>query len=756
MENLKENPETTLVSNLVSNLVSKIDKRDPIVYQAFDIFKDFFKDDWRNTRVSEIIDGENIKVNEENIRIDSPIDENFFSEKEQEQVNKLFELFCTKKPYGYQLDTVKKILEMERKQSRIYKDKEIVSNGYQISLAIGSGKSLVMEFLSLFYPSVPIHPIIVSTDGKSIPEFDQLPFEKYPFYYENCAYIKDETNAVMAVKTELQRNCTVILTYQHLIPQMQRYFKEDWKSSILNKKKIAFIDNYKLKDDFDVDNYDILVVVADESNVNKLINLSYIKPFARIIIDDYTNMNDLPYLRQILTFSFIPVSGSGFEKNVNEIPSSYYSLRNINSELIKVVGDPDKVYEGVIRSNILTGEIMTSMSDFDVYGFIAFIEDYCRRLPGCENGTPSSLFNEIRENPKVENFIKYAFFIQNLDSFKTILPVLINDISVGEVESEKVSYFIDWFNNTKDLKFKSLMCSPSSVAQNNNSIINTIVNSKCIICQKPKDETYGFGIVSGCCGAFICSNCVDKAATHEIINSSSTNESLNQRLIDHSYYCVSCRAKDPNYYFNSRQYSSNSEMRAYSIARRYFDSDDLETHYPIDYYFKMIKDGFKLKNNQCNGAPINIRNDIEQGIISEDVFSKNIIPEINKIKSADILFPQLISCIHEVYKQMNIKPESGSVIMIYKCKDILKSRINDLFESMKREPDSPFQNCILYYIDSISHVIGMQLNLAALLVYDDDNEEHFSKRQLIGRIYRLSGFHQKLPLYIRNNKNAYK
>ncbi len=86
-----------------------------------------------------------------------------------------------------------------------------------------------------------------------------------------------------------------------------------------------------------------------------------------------------------------------------------------------------------------------------------------------------------KESPKVENFIKYAFFIQNLDSFKTILPVLINDISVGEVESEKVSYFIDWFNNTKDLKFKSLMCSPSSVAQNNNSIINTIVNSTFIV-----------------------------------------------------------------------------------------------------------------------------------------------------------------------------------------------------------------------------------------------------------------------------------
>lgn len=738
-----------------NSLVTKIDKRDPIVYQAFDIFKEFFGNDWKNTRVSEIIDGENIKVNDENIRIDSEIDENFFSKKEQEQVDKLFELFCTKKPYGYQLDTVKKILEMERKQSRIYNDKEIISNGYQISLAIGSGKSLVMEFLALFYPSVPIHPIIVSTDGKAIPEYDQLSFEKYPFYYENCAYIKGESNAVMAIKTELQYHCTVILTYQHLIPQMKRYFAEDWKQSILSKKKIAFIESYKLKDDFDIENYDILVVVADESNVNKLINLSYIKPFSRVIIDDYTNMNDLPYLRQILTFSFIPVSGSGFEKNINAIPSSYYSLRNVNSELIKVVGDPNKVYEGVIRSNILTGEIMTSMSDFDVYGFIIFVEDFCKRLPGCENETPSSLFNEIKENPIVETFIKYSFFIQNIDAFKTILPVLINDLSVGEVEKEKVSFFVDWFNNTKDQKFKSIICSPPTIARNN-SIINTIVNSKCIICQKPKDETFGFGVVSGCCGAFICANCIDKAATHEIINDSSDLESIKDRLCDKSYYCVSCRAKDPNYYFNSRQLSSNSEMRAYSIARRYFDINDLEDHYPIDYYFKMLKSGFKLRSDQCLGSPINIRNDIEQGIISKDVFNKKIIPEINKIKCSDVLFPQLITSIYNVYKELDVKPENGSVIMIYNCKDILKPRINELFEMKKREPDSPFKNCVIYYIDNISHVIGMQLNLCALLVYDDDKEEHFSKRQLIGRIYRLSGFHQELPLYIRNNKHAYK
>ena len=172
----------------------------------------------------------------------------------------------------------------------------------------------------------------------------------------------------MAIKTELQRECTVILTYSHLISQLKQYFADDFTKQIMRQRVIKYFDYHELRDDSNIDAH-ILVVVADESNVEQLIVRSYDKPFARVVIDDYTNMTDLPKLRQILTFSFIPVSGSGFEMDGNRtnlIPSSYYSLKNINDEAIKLVGDPDKTYEGVMRSNILTGEIICTSSDFDI------------------------------------------------------------------------------------------------------------------------------------------------------------------------------------------------------------------------------------------------------------------------------------------------------------------------------------------------------------------------------------------------------
>lgn len=730
--------------------VAKLDKRDAIVYKGFETMNQFFDNDWKPTKVSEIIDGENVKINPKNIRIDEPIDTDYFSEAEQKQVDIIFEKFCTKKPYVYQLQSVKKILEMENKQTKLYEGNKVVSNAYWLSLPIGAGKSLVMEMIALFYPNVKTHPIICSTNGCSIPEHDQLALEKYPFYYEVPMYIEEEATAVQVIDTELQRKCTVILTYHHLLNQMKFYFKDDWKSSITSKKKIDYIDSYQLKDDFDIDHCDILVIAADEQNVNKLIEMSYIKPFARVIIDDYTNMNDLPYLRQILTFSFIPVSGSGFEKNINEIPSSFYSLKNIDSELIKLVGDPDVVYEGVRRSNILTGEIMSCISDFDIYSFVSYVEDLCHRLPGCEKETPSSLFKEINDKPIIENYIKFAFFVQNIDAFRTTLPMLITDIEAGNIDQSKVQCFINWFNNTPDKTLKRLLCTPLSAANNNAKSISTLVNSKCIICQKMKENTFGFGVVSSCCGCFVCQNCIDKAATHEIINSETT-----QKMFAEDYYCVCCRNKNPRYYFNSRQYSSSNETFAFTIAQRYFDIKEVDNHYPVDYYFKMIKDGWSLRKNCCNGKAINIYNDIHQGLISADVFEQGIIPEINKIKSADILFPQSISAIYNALSDLQIIPPPRSVILVYKLKDILKKRVIDLFEMLKSQPKSPFADCRLVFIDNISNVIGMQLNILALLVYNDLYDEHFSRRQLVGRIYRISSSGQKLLFYIRNNPNSY-
>lgn len=730
--------------------IAKLDKRDPIVYQAFDEFKKFFDNDWRNTKVSEIIDGENISIKPENIRIDDPIDPEYFSEAEQNQVKLVFEKFCTKKPYQYQIDSAMKILEMENKQERVYDGETIVSNGYQLSLPIGAGKSLVFEFLALFFPNVKLHPIIVSTNGTSIPEHEQIQMEKYPFFYENATFIKEKTPAVMVLETELQRKCTVILTYHHLLNQMKYYFSDDWKKQITSKKRIEYVDSYQLKDDFDIDNCDILVVVADEPNVNKLIQMSYIKPFARVIIDDYTNMTDLPYLRQILTFSFIPVSGSGFEKNINEIPSSYYSLKNIPSEKIKLVGNPDKVYEGVIRTNVLTGEIMTCVSEFDIYSFVSFLEDACRRLPGCDKEAPSTLFKEINDRPIVENYIKYGFFVQNIDSFRSTIPMLIADIESGEADKNKVSCFVDWFNNTPDKKFRDLMRLPLNAGNNNAKSISTLINSKCIICQRTKENTLGFGIISSCCGAFICASCIDKASTHEIVDTSTT-----EKLYTKDCYCVCCRCKNPRYYFNSRATSSTNETYAYTLAQRFFDISEVDGHYPVDYYFYMIKNGWTPRLNCSNGKGINIYNDIKQGLISKDVFETNTIPEINKIKSADILFPQVLSAIYNTFVNLKIKPVDRSVIIVYKCKDILRKRIIDLFEMLKTQQGSPLSETRLVFVDNISSIIGMQLNVLALLVYDDSTDEYFSRRQLIGRIIRISSSGQKLIIYVRNNKTAY-
>ena len=150
--------------------VAKLDKRDPIVHRAFDEFHKFFENDFKPTTISEIIDGENITIKEENIRIDEPVDPEYLSEAEQKQIEQVFERFCTKKPYEYQIQSVMKILEMENKQRRVYNDKTIVSNAYQLSLPIGAGKSLVFEFIALFFPNVKTHPIIVSTNGSAIPQ----------------------------------------------------------------------------------------------------------------------------------------------------------------------------------------------------------------------------------------------------------------------------------------------------------------------------------------------------------------------------------------------------------------------------------------------------------------------------------------------------------------------------------------------------------------------------------------------------------
>lgn len=731
-----------------NEFIAKLDHRDKVVYDAFDKFESFYGNSFRRTTISSIIDGEHITVKDDNIMISEPVDPEVVP---VDLIDQCWERFCTKTPYKYQRQAVYKIIEMETLNER--KDpvtgKTVVSNGIVLSLPIGAGKSLVFNFIALFFPKVKIHPIIVSTDGRAIPELEQVPFDMYPFYYENCAYIKEDANAVMAITTDLQRECTVILTYRHLLAQMQKYFNEDFTPDILKKKKIVYKDYHELKPDENIDGVDVLVCVADEQNVNRLIGMSYQKPFARVVIDDYTNMTDLSRLRQILTFSFIPVSGSGFEKAINEIPSSYFSLKNVPSEKIKLVGNPTETYEGVMRSNIMTGEIMTSKSDFDVYSFVSMIEDLIHRLPGCEKETPSSMFKEFEANSNIENFIKYGFFIQNIVSFKKMLPMLIQDVERGEADEKKVSFFIDWFNNTKDEKFKQLLCTPNYGNASTQSY-PTLVNSPCIICKDTKDKTYGFGVIASCCGAFICSRCISQAVTKRIVNSV-TNEFMETD----DYYCVCCRDKHPRFYFNSTQHSAGRESRSYIFADQYFENEDCAGHYSIDYYFKMLKKGWDMKSSCCLGAPINIYNDISQGLIDKTVFEKKIVPTIEKIKNGDLLFPQVLMAIYNTYTELKIKPVDNSILLVYKCKPILQQRMRQRFEELQQVKDSPLAKVSLVFRDNVGSVIGLSMNIMGIVIYDSANEEFFSMCQLLGRLLRISSFDQKILFYVDNNTNAY-
>lgn len=731
------------------DFIERLNKRDPEVFQGFKVFEDYYKNSFRSTYVSEIIKGENIKIKPDNIRVDEPVDESIVP---IETIDKLFNEFCKKKLYEYQRQAILKILELEEKQEHVdpVTGHTIVHNGLMLNLPIGSGKSLIFMGLALFFNSVKIHPIIISTDGRSINEFEHVSFEKYPFYYENCAYDKNTVNAVQVIKTDLQRKCTVILTYEHLLSQIKQYFQDDFDKSILKMRKILYINYQGLKPNVDIEDVDILVVVSDEYNVNRLVDLSYQKPFARVIIDDYTNMADLPKLRQILTYSFIPVSGSGFEGSIDRIPSSYYSLKNVPSEKIKLVGDPHKTYEGVMRSNIITGEILTSKSDFDVYSFVSMVEEMVSKLPGCEKMQLSDFIGEFETSNSINTFIKYGFFIQNMPLFKSMIPGLIQDLESGKADEKAASHFIDWFNNTKDIKFKNLLCSPNP--SNQAKSITTLVNSPCIICKDPKDKTFGFGIISSCCGAFICSKCIKMAATKEIVNS----ENLKDKIIDkENSYCVCCRDKNPRYFFNSTQHSIGVESRSYLLAEKYFENSECEKHYSIDYYFYMMKNGFKLRDDCCCGQAINVYRDIQQKLISPNIFKTKTIPVIEKVRNGDLLFPNIITAIFKTYQELELAPVDNSTLLVYKCKEILKPRIMESFTNLQNIPNSPFTKTRIVFSDSVGSVIGLSMNIIGIIVYDKSNEEDYSMLQLIGRLLRISAYGQKILFYIENNTNAY-
>ena len=300
---LEDNDVLNLIneSKISPELIEKMQKHSELVNECYDIFKEQYKTAVKPTYISDIVNGEIIETKPENIMVSEPIDPQYAL---NESHFKRFCDFCTKKLYKYQSDAIHKLRELELRGNHLnsYTHQKVISNGWLLSLPIGSGKSLVFQFLALFYRDVPCHPIIISTDGRNVPDHDQAELKVYPFYYENCGYIEGEANAVITLSDYRQRKTTVLLTHQHLLLQMQDYFTTDFPkmSEITNIQYVLDIRDIK-----DINKVDILVIAATTQNVQALSALSYDMPFMRVIIDDYTSMPSIESLRQIRSSSTI-------------------------------------------------------------------------------------------------------------------------------------------------------------------------------------------------------------------------------------------------------------------------------------------------------------------------------------------------------------------------------------------------------------------------------------------------------------------
>ena len=179
-------------SKISPELISKMSKHSDMVNECYSVFKECYTGAMKPTYIADIVNGEVIETKPENILVSEPTEPAYTIDESKFQQ---FLKYCTKKLYKYQIDAIHKIRELELRGYNINKhtNKKLISNGWLLSLPIGSGKSLVFQFVALFYRDVPCHPIIISTDGRYVPDHDQAELKVYPFYYENCGYIEGVT-----------------------------------------------------------------------------------------------------------------------------------------------------------------------------------------------------------------------------------------------------------------------------------------------------------------------------------------------------------------------------------------------------------------------------------------------------------------------------------------------------------------------------------------------------------------------------------
>ena len=777
------------------------DTTNKTVQHVIEIFKESYGSAMKPLRASTIINGENIRIDDCNQLIDdcSYEDENF----------EVKEKWITKKLYSYQKKALFKLLEFEKNGFFIDREsgKKIITNACLLKIACGSGKSLIFEILSVFYRDVPNHPIIISVDGSKIPEYEQLPFKYYPFYYEVPAFEEGVPNCVVSLKDYKRTNQTIILTHSHLLEQMKEYFETDMPKAI-KKTKILYCSTF---DEYRT-NADIVLMVANSENVSKLCAMSYDKPFMRVIVDDYTSMTDLESFRQIRASSTIFVSGTGFlSRKPEEIPAGYYTLKLSPVDKISIVGNPNETWKGIIRNNIACINLIGSNNEFSTYEFIQKLEESSKGIWRC---SPGQFYPILEKEPILKHSLAAMFLILNKNRLIKAIQNINRDYGVFEKifsspsesspkssektrqkETEKVSvkfserkflrnhqieqkmnvpeipnesldenrngfdeisFFVRWIEMLgRDSPFVQ-ECMNNFRASSGES--TPIVSQRCFCCGAEIMKHANYGCVACCCGCFYCSQCLKNMATHKI-----HIENHEEILFDkENIYCTCCHQKNPKYFINITK-KKDRNVFAISLIKEFFDCSDLKNHINFDYYFKMFLDG--LVPLFAEGKAIDIQ---EEGCVfdsSENPSGKSEMNPKNPSKNSQktriprfpCIYPReqlLIKAIANIQKvleveKITIKPNVIPIILIYGSPRHLQIRITSYFRDLCRmNPSSQLNKIALMFKNDVGSLIGLQKSIIGIILFDTPkNMDELT--QTNARLIRIS------PQYSDNDINFY-
>ena len=717
----------------MTDLKEQFDKQSPIVHKVYDVFKQSYGTAMKPIFISDLVSGENIDIKEDNILIDecSFIDPKF-SDKQK---------YCTKQLYSYQKKAIMKMREIELNGFVVDKDgKKIVTNAQELHLAIGAGKSICLEWLSLFYRTVPTHDIIISKTGKHIPINDPLPFKDYPFYYESVCYTDDDA-ATVVYTNYVQRKTTVWLTHQHLITQMNRYFSEDFP--VLSKKtKITYA--FNLNATGVALDADILVVPATTENIDKLVKMSYEQPFMRVVIDDYTSMSSIDSFRQILASSTIFISGSGFERDPKTIPYSYYTLKSAPANKLSLVGNPEETYKGIIRDNIATMKLMGSSCEFSIYDFIQRLENMCNSM---YKDSPSRLYPIIAREPILRHFMTLYFLINNRDRLKSAFYNINNDYNVDgnaknakwEGSKDEISYYLEWRKILEENKTNPLYDDLFKNLIINGGQPTPIVQQQCLSCRAEFIEHCGFGCICSSCGGFFCSSCLRNCATKKIVDSKHGTTKIDEE----NHYCSSCRKKNATYYINITKMKDKSVF-AHTLIDEFFDTSALKNHIKFDYYYYMFLHGLKPKF--FDGNPIDIKYEVSQKIIPVDWHKSSTIPQFQEIYAKDQILIKSLQNIMVCLDQLEINLEGMlPILLFYGCPNYIEPRIKMHFRDLcKKFPQSRINKIGLMFKENMGTLIGLHKDVIGVIEWTNPTNKDESS-QLWGRLFRLTS--KLLPIY---------